>query len=70
LAETDEVRTRTSKKSPESREEEVRRAASEDLIRWVEESGEALAREPTGSLVVTEIMLFAEGGQLISILSE
>jgi pumilio family protein 6 len=64
------VRSRTSKKSPESREEEVRRAASEDLVRWVEDSGETLIREPTGSLVVTEIMLFADGGQFISVLSE
>ncbi|KAF8154852.1 armadillo-type protein [Crassisporium funariophilum] len=61
LAETDEIRTRTSKKSVASREEEVRRAASEDLIRWVEESGEALVREPSGCLVAGEIMLYAEG---------
>ncbi|KAF8801167.1 ARM repeat-containing protein [Phlegmacium glaucopus] len=61
LAETDEIRSRTSKKTPSSREEEVRKAASEDLIRWVEESGEALVREPSGSLVVNEIMLYAEG---------
>ena len=62
LAETDEIRSRTSKKSPSSREEEVRNAASEDLIRWVEESGEALIREASGSLVVSEIMLNADGG--------
>ena len=62
LAETDEIRSRTSKKSPTSREEEVRKAASEDLIHWVEESGEALIRDPGGSLVVGEVMLYAEGG--------
>ncbi|KAH9475808.1 Pumilio homology domain family member 6 [Psilocybe cubensis] len=61
LAETDEIRSRTSKKSPESREEEVRRAASEDLIRWVEQSGESLVREPAGCLIVTDIMLYGEG---------
>ncbi|KDR73166.1 hypothetical protein GALMADRAFT_251738 [Galerina marginata CBS 339.88] len=61
LSETDEIRSRTSKKSTTSREEEVRRAASEDLIRWVEESGENLIREPAGCLVVAEVMLYAEG---------
>ncbi|KAF9479209.1 ARM repeat-containing protein [Pholiota conissans] len=61
LSETDEIRARTSKKSPESREEEVRRAASEELIAWVKESGEQLIREPTGCLVVAEIMLYGEG---------
>ncbi|KAJ3513616.1 hypothetical protein NLJ89_g2848 [Agrocybe chaxingu] len=61
LAEIDEARSRTSKKSAESREEEVRRAASEDLLRWIAESGESLVREPSGSLVVGEIMLHAEG---------
>ena len=62
LEETDEIRSKTSKKSPTSREEEVREAASEDLIQWVEKSGEALIRDPSGSLVVDEVMLYAEGG--------
>lgn len=64
LAETDEIRSRTSKKSSESREDEVRRAASEDLIQWVEQSGESLIREPAGCLIVTDIMLYGEGGTL------
>ena len=62
LAETDEIRAKTSKKSATIREEEVRKAASEDLLRWIEDSGEALVREPGGSLVVSEVMLHAEGG--------
>ena len=62
LAATDEIRSKTSKKSPKSREEEVRKAASEDLIQWVEKSGEVLIRDPSGSLVVGEVMLYAEGG--------
>ena len=62
LAETDEFRAKTSKKSATIREEEVRKAASEDLLRWIEDSGEALVREPGGSLVVSEVMLHAEGG--------
>ncbi|KAF8965483.1 armadillo-type protein [Flammula alnicola] len=61
LSETDEVRSRTSKKNAASREEEVRRAASEDLILWAEQSGEELIREPTGCLIVAEIMLYGEG---------
>jgi len=61
LAETDEIRSKTSKKGPTVREEEVRKAASEDLLRWIEDSGEALVREPGGSLVVSEVMLHAEG---------
>ena len=62
LSQTDEIRSRTSKRSSSSREEEVRNAASEDLIRWVEDSGETLIRELIGSLVVSEIMLNADGG--------
>ncbi len=57
------IRARTSKKSAESREEEVRRAASEELITWVEESGETLIREPTGCLIVAEILLYGAGGE-------
>lgn len=64
LSETDEIRARTSKKTPEVREGEVRKFASEALLEWVEEKGATIAREPGGSLVVTEIMLFAEGGGL------
>ena len=62
LAETDEIRSRTSKKDVKSREEEVRRAASEDLIAWVEKEGASLIKEPAGALVVAEVMLYAEGG--------
>ncbi|KAF9463742.1 armadillo-type protein [Collybia nuda] len=61
LAETDEIRSKTSKKSVEVREDEVRKAASEALLSWVEENGASAIREPGGSLVVTEIMLFADG---------
>lgn len=63
LAETDETRAQTSKKSAEVREAEVRKAASEALIQWVEEKGATLVRDPGGSLIVIEIMLFAEGGK-------
>jgi pumilio family protein 6 len=62
LAETDEVRARTSKKTQEVREAEIRAGASEALVKWVKDKGGLLLRETGASLVVTEIMLFAEGG--------
>ncbi|KAJ6475719.1 armadillo-type protein [Mycena vitilis] len=61
LVETDEIRARTSKKTQEVREAEVRASASEALIKWVKDKGGLLLRETGASLVVTEIMLFAEG---------
>ncbi|KAJ6617539.1 puf family RNA-binding protein [Mycena sp. CBHHK59/15] len=61
LAETDEVRARTSKKTQEVREAEIRSGASEALIKWVKDKGALLLRETGASLVVTEIMLFADG---------
>jgi pumilio family protein 6 len=69
LAETDEIRARTSKKTVEVREGEVRKAASEALLAWVEENGADIIREPGGSLVVTEIMLFADGGMSSAVLT-
>ncbi|KAJ4473395.1 ARM repeat-containing protein [Lentinula edodes] len=51
----------TSKKSPEVRQEEVRRGASEALLTWVEEQGAELAREAAESLIIADIMLHAEG---------
>ncbi|KAJ7148678.1 armadillo-type protein [Mycena crocata] len=61
LAETDEIRARTSKKTQEVREAEIRAGASEALIKWVKDKGGLLLRETAASLVVTEIMLFADG---------
>jgi len=68
LAETDETRARTSKKETGVRESEVRKFASEALISWVEEKASSVVREPGGSLVVTEIMLFADGGLCLFVL--
>jgi len=48
----------------------VRKAASESLLAWVADQGESVVREPGGSLVVVEIMLFADGGKRLSILHE
>ncbi|KAG6810840.1 hypothetical protein H0H92_010104 [Tricholoma furcatifolium] len=61
LAETDETRSRTSKKEPAVREEEVRKFASEALLSWLEQNTATIIREPGGSLVAAEIMLFADG---------
>lgn len=61
------MRARTSKKEPQSRESEVRKFASEALITWVQENGAILVREPSGTLVVVDVMLFAEGGTSLSI---
>jgi pumilio homology domain family member 6 len=63
LVETDEVRARTSKKDASVREEEVRKAASEGLLEFVKDEGARVGRETGGSLVVAEIMLYAEGGK-------
>lgn len=70
IAETDALRSRTSKKAPELREEEIRKAASEELLQWIsssdkQEKGKEVVRDPGGSLVVTEIMLFADGGRIL-----
>nr|GAT52007.1 predicted protein [Mycena chlorophos] len=61
LAETDELRAQTSKKAADVREAEVRAGASEALLAWVKQRGAALLRDTSTSLLVTEIMLFAEG---------
>lgn len=62
LEETDAVRARTSKKDPEARIAEIRKSASEPLLKWITESGAKVAKEPRGSLILTEVMLYAEGG--------
>lgn len=66
LSETDNIRSQTSKKDAKIREEEVRKAASEDLVTWVEKEGENLVKEPNGCLVVAELMLYAEAGNVRS----
>ncbi len=62
LAETDAIRAQTSKKDEQIRTEEIRKAASEQLIAWVAGKGSEVVRDPGGSLIITEIMLYAEGG--------
>lgn len=56
------VRAKTSKKDDDLRTGEIRKAASESLLEWVAKNGAEVSRDPGGSLVVGEIMLYAEGG--------
>ncbi|KAF8228348.1 ARM repeat-containing protein [Tricholoma matsutake] len=62
ISQTDALRLsgKTSKKDTKAREEEVRKAVSADLMRWVKEKVAEVVREPGGALVVAEVMLFAE----------
>lgn len=64
LEETDVIRAHTSKKDPEARSMEIRKFASEALLKWISEKGAKVVKEPRGSLIVTEVMLYAEGGQV------
>ncbi|KAI0353312.1 ARM repeat-containing protein [Trametes cingulata] len=61
LAETDHIRSKTSKKDDALRASEIRKAASDGLLQWIAEKGADVARDTGGSLVVCEIMLEAEG---------
>ncbi|CCL99892.1 uncharacterized protein FIBRA_01917 [Fibroporia radiculosa] len=61
LAETDLVRSRTSKKDGAVRSAEINRAASDLLLQWVADNGAQVSKDTGGSLVVCEIMLYAEG---------
>jgi pumilio family protein 6 len=62
LAETDGVRATTSKKDDAVRADEVRKACSEGLLEWVVKEGAMVSRDTGGSLVLTDILLFADGG--------
>jgi pumilio homology domain family member 6 len=70
IAETDGVRDGvegqegTSKKDAEVRRREVREAASEELIKGVVVEGGEVWRDPGGSLVVGDVMLYTEGGKI------
>ena len=62
MEETDAVRDQTSKKPAALRQDEVRKAASPDLVSWINDSGESVVTETGACLVITEIMLYADGG--------
>lgn len=65
IAETDAIREKTSKKDNELRKDEIRKFASAELIAFVVEHARELVSDPGGSLVVGEIMLYADGGTLL-----
>lgn len=44
------------------RMKEIREAASDDLVQLVSDKADGMLRDPAASLVLSEIMLFAEGG--------
>lgn len=64
LAETDAIKAKTSKKDDKARQGEVLKFASDGLLNLLEsmDKAEELLRDPGGSLLLTEIMLYAEGG--------
>lgn len=49
---------------PEVRNDEIRKSASEKLVAFVEDDGAKVSLDPGGSLVIAEIMLFAEGSKI------
>jgi pumilio homology domain family member 6 len=61
LAETDEARSRTSKKDDTVRQSEIRAGASEALLAWVKVDGEKAVRQPEGTIIIGDIMLYADG---------
>jgi pumilio homology domain family member 6 len=63
ISETDSLRVQTSKKSSDVRTAEICSAASPELLSWVVRDGAEVSRETGGSLVITEIMLEAQGGE-------
>lgn len=63
ISETDSLRALTSKKSSDVRTAEICSAASPELLSWVMQNGAEVSRETGGSLVITEIMLEAHGGE-------
>jgi len=61
---TDEIREKagTSKKDETLRQEEIKKVISEDMLRAVQENAKEMILDPGGSLLVTEVLLYAEGG--------
>jgi len=62
LVSTDPIRAKTSKKEEGVRRDEVRRAVSDGYLAAVVRDLEAMISDPGGSLLLGEVMLFAEGG--------
>ena len=65
ISETDYIRAHTSKKSSDVRTAEILAAASSELLSWIVRDGAEVSRDTGGSLVITEIMLEAHGGETL-----
>lgn len=62
---TDEIREKagTSKKDEALRREEIKKAVSEDMLRAVRDNAKEVMLDPAGSLLVTEVLLYADAGR-------
>ncbi|KAG8789320.1 pumilio domain member 6 [Serendipita sp. 405] len=67
LAYTDPIRATTSKKDEELRREEVRKAFSGDILKQVEMNAAKMILDTGGSLLITEVLLCADGDKLAAI---
>ena len=67
ISETDDLREQTSKKSSDVRAAEICAAASSELLSWIVSDGAEVSRDTGGSLVITEIMLEAHGGECLPV---
>ena len=65
ISETDELRAHTSKKSSDARTAEILAAASSELLSWIVRDGAEVSQDTGGSLIITEIMLEAHGGETL-----
>ncbi len=69
ISEMDGLRVHTSKKSSDIRTAEICAAASPELLSWIVSEGAEVSRDTGGSLVITEIMLEAHGGESLLMLA-
>ncbi|KAJ9125350.1 hypothetical protein QFC22_000310 [Naganishia vaughanmartiniae] len=63
LKQSDESAAKTSKKDKDIRRKELKAVMSPDLLKLVEDQGEQLLRDTGASILVTEILLSADGGK-------
>ncbi|KAJ9128036.1 hypothetical protein QFC24_000327 [Naganishia onofrii] len=64
LKQSDESAAKTSKKDKDIRRKELKAVMSPDLLKLVEEQGEQLLRDTGASILVTEILLTADGDKV------
>jgi pumilio family protein 6 len=69
LKQSDESAAKTSKKDKDIRRKELKAVMSPDLLKLVEQ-GEQLLRDTGASILVTEILLTADGGKAVSNLAK